>query len=70
MTINALLVAILVIVLVALTAIEAYTAVKGLPTISERLQRIAKTAPLATVIVSLLVGVLMAHFFGVAQPGC
>lgn len=47
-----------------LFVIEAYTAAKGVPTISERVQRLGRSAPLVAVIVSFLAGVLLQHFFG------
>lgn len=47
-----------------LTAIEAYTAAKGIPTISERLQRLGRAVPLVVVTTCTLVGMLLIHFFG------
>lgn len=48
----------------SLTGIEAYTAAKGIPTISERLQRLGRAVPLVVVTVCTLVGMLLVHFFG------
>ena len=47
-----------------LVGVEAYTAARGLPTISERIQRANRAAPLIAVIASTLVGMLLMHFFG------
>lgn len=47
-----------------LTGIEAYTAAKGLPTISERLQKLGRAVPLVVVTVCTLVGMLLVHFWG------
>ncbi len=63
MTINALLVSVLVAFVLFLGAIEGYTAVKGIPTISERLQSLGRSAPIVVVIVCTLLGVLLGHFW-------
>ena len=47
----------------SLVGIEAYTAAKGIPTISERLQRLGRAVPLVVVTVCTLVGMLLVHFF-------
>lgn len=70
LSLNALLVIGFVAFILFLLVVEAYTAVKGLPTISERLQRVGKTAPLVTVVVCTLTGMLVIHFFGISQVGC
>jgi hypothetical protein len=67
-TVNVILTVVFVAFLVALLVIEAYTAAKHIPTISERLQRLGRSVPLVTVIVCALIGMLLVHFFG--QSGC
>ena len=64
MEINAILAGLFVGFILTLTAVEAYTAANGLPTISERLQNLGRSVPLVTVIVSSLIGMLLVHFFG------
>jgi hypothetical protein len=64
MTVNIVLVVVFVAFIIALLAIEAYTVAKGLPTISERIQRMGRSAPLVAVIVSCIIGMLLIHFFG------
>ena len=64
MAINALLLVATLAWFLLLVGVEAYTAAKGLPTISERIQRANRSAPLIAVIASTLVGMLLMHFFG------
>jgi hypothetical protein len=63
-TINALLLVGFLAFFLLCTAVEAYTVAKGLPTISERIQRAGRSAPLIAVIASFLCGALLIHFFG------
>ena len=49
--------------IVALFVIEAYTAAKRIPTISERIQSMGRSAPLVVVVASFLAGALLVHFF-------
>ena len=48
----------------SLVGIEAYTAAKGIPTISERLQKLGRAVPLVVVATCTIVGMLLVHFFG------
>ena len=47
-----------------LFAMEFYAATHKLPTISERIQGMGRSAPLISVVVSFLAGGLLVHFFG------
>ncbi len=47
-----------------LFVMEFYAATHGVATISERIQRMGRSAPLISVIVSFLAGALLIHFFG------
>ena len=47
-----------------LFVMEFYAATHDVPTISERIQRMGRSAPLISVIVSFLAGALLIHFFG------
>lgn len=47
-----------------LFAMEFYAATHRIPTISERLQGMGRSAPLIAVVVSFLAGALLVHFFG------
>ncbi len=49
---------------VFLLAVEAYCVATGQPTISERIQRVGRSAPLVAVIASFLAGAALIHFFG------
>ena len=46
-----------------LFAVEAYTAAKGLPTISDRLRTLGRSAPIVVVVTSMLLGILLGHFW-------
>lgn len=46
-----------------LFAFEAWTVATGRMTISERIQRLGRSAPLVVVVVCTLAGGLMVHFF-------
>lgn len=63
MIVNVVLVVVFVAFIIALLAIESYTVAKGIPTISERIQKMGRSAPLVAVIVSFLMGALLVHFF-------
>jgi hypothetical protein len=67
-SVNGLLTVVLIAFILALTAIEAYCVRRGIPTISERLQRLGRSTPLVTVLVCLVLGALAIHFFG--QSAC
>lgn len=64
MTINVILLVATLAWIGTLTGVEAYTAAKGIPTISERLQRLGRAVPLVVVTVCTLVGMLLVHFWG------
>lgn len=49
---------------IGLFVVEAYTAARGIPTISERIQSMGRSAPLVVVVASFIAGVLLQHFFG------
>ena len=49
--------------LLILGAIEAYTAVKGIPTISARVQKLGSRASIVVIWTSFVVGYLLAHFW-------
>lgn len=63
MSVNLLLVVAFVIVAVFLFAVEAFAVATGRPTISERIQRLGRSAPLVVVVVSVAVGGALVHFF-------
>ena len=66
MSVNLLLFVAFLVVAVFLFGVEAWCVATGRPTISERIQRLGRSAPLVAVIVCTLVGMLLVHFFG--QP--
>lgn len=63
MTIDALLTAVSVLYVLVLGSIEGYTAVKGIPTISDRLRSLGSHAPIVVVVVCTLIGVFLGHFW-------
>lgn len=63
MTFNLALTVVVIGFIVLLLAMEVYTAVKGIPTISERIQALGRSAPLVTVISAFVAGMLLTHFF-------
>ena len=63
MTVNLALFALIGAFVVALFVIEAYTAARHIPTISERIQSMGRSAPLVVVVASFLAGALLVHFF-------
>ncbi len=46
-----------------LFAVEGYTAAKGLPTISDRLRSLGRSAPIVVVVACALLGILLGHFW-------
>jgi hypothetical protein len=46
-----------------LAIVEGYTAVKGLPVISERVARLGKNAQIVVIWTTFVIGYLLAHFF-------
>ncbi len=63
MTIDAVLAAIVTAFVLALGAVEGYTAAKGLPTISDRMAQLGRSAPVVIVIACTLLGILLGHFW-------
>ena len=64
MTINAVLLVATLAWFALLVGVEAYTAARGIPTISERIQSANRHAPLIAVIACTLLAMLAMHFFG------
>jgi cbb3-type cytochrome oxidase subunit 1 len=46
-----------------LVGVEAYTAMNGLPTISDRVRSLGDSASIVVVLTSLVIGYLLAHFW-------
>ena len=50
--------------IIFLFAVEAYTAMKGIPTISERMTALGRSAPIVIMVTLYVLGVLADHFWG------
>lgn len=46
-----------------LVGVEAYTAMNGLPTISDRVRSLGASAQIVVILTSLIVGYLLSHFW-------